>query len=116
MDQTGYPGGHPDPSLQGPQSRADAEALLQRANELLRAGDFNDAARHYVSILRAPMGDPQITAAALLGLGEARYRTDDDAGALANWLWVQAASAATSRSSACARCVTTSCIGPAAIA
>jgi len=86
MDQTGYPGGHPDPSLQGPQSRADAEALLQRANELLRAGDFNDAARHYVSILRAPMGDPQITAAALLGLGEARYRTDDDAGALANWL------------------------------
>ena len=39
----------------------------------------------YVRILSAPMGDPQITAAALLGLGEARYRTDDDAGALANW-------------------------------
>ena len=34
------------------------------------------------------MGDLQITAAALLGLGEARYRTDDDAGALANWLSV----------------------------
>ena len=31
------------------------------------------------------MGDPQISAAALLGLGEARYRTDDDEGALANW-------------------------------
>src|SRR5262245_41433655 len=88
MDQTGYPGGHPDPSPQGPQSRAEAEALLQRANELLRAGEFNDAARHYVSILRVPMGDPQITAAALLGLGEARYRTDDDEGALANWLSV----------------------------
>ena len=44
-----------------------------------------DAAREYVRILSAPMGDPQITAAALLGLGEARYRTDDDAGALANW-------------------------------
>jgi rhomboid protease GluP len=86
MDQTRYPGGHADPSPDGPQSRADAEALLQRANELLRAGDFNDAARHYVSILRAPMGDPQISAAALLGLGEARYRTDDDEGALANWL------------------------------
>jgi membrane associated rhomboid family serine protease len=86
MDQTRYPGGHADPSPEGPQSRADAEALLQRANELLRAGDFNDAARHYVSILRAPMGDPQISAAALLGLGEARYRTDDDEGALANWL------------------------------
>jgi membrane associated rhomboid family serine protease len=85
MDQTRYPGGHADPSPEGPQSRADAEALLQRANELLRAGDFNDAARHYVSILRAPMGDPQISAAALLGLGEARYRTDDDEGALANW-------------------------------
>jgi membrane associated rhomboid family serine protease len=86
MDQTGYPGGHPDPSPQGPQSRAEAEALLLRANELLRAGDFNDASRHFVSILRAPMGDPQITSAALLGLGEARYRTDDDEGALANWL------------------------------
>ena len=85
MDQTRYPGGHADPSPDGPQSRAEAEALLQRANELLRAGDFNDAARNYVSILRAPMGDPQISAAALLGLGEARYRTDDDQGALANW-------------------------------
>jgi membrane associated rhomboid family serine protease len=85
MDQTRYPGGRADPSPDGPQSRAEAEAVLQRANELLRAGDFNDAARHFVSILRAPMGDPQISAAALLGLGEARYRTDDDEGALANW-------------------------------
>ena len=86
MDQTRYPGGHAVPSPDGPQSRAEAEALLQRANELLRAGDFDDAARHYVSILRGPMGDPQISGAALLGLGEARYRTDDDEGALANWL------------------------------
>jgi membrane associated rhomboid family serine protease len=88
MDHAGYPGGHADPSPQGPLSRADAEGLLLRANEQLRGGDFNEAARNYVAILRAPMGDPQITAAALLGLGEARYRTDDDAGALANWLSV----------------------------
>ena len=85
MDHTGSPGGRADPSPQGPLSRADAESLLQRADGLLRGGDFGDAAREYVRILSAPMGDPQITAAALLGLGEARYRTDDDAGALANW-------------------------------
>ena len=29
--------------------------------------------------------DPAITAAALIGLGEARYRLDDDDGALASW-------------------------------
>ena len=85
MEHTGSPGGRADPSPQGPLSRADAESLLQRADGLLRGGDFADAAREYVRILSAPMGDPQITAAALLGLGEARYRTDDDAGALANW-------------------------------
>jgi membrane associated rhomboid family serine protease len=88
MDHAGYPGGHADPSPQGPLSRADAESLLLRANEELGGGNFNEAARDYISILRAPMGDPQISAAALLGLGEARYRTDDDAGALANWLSV----------------------------
>ena len=88
MDHTGSPGGQADPSHQGPLSRADAESVLQRADELLRGGDFTDAARQYVRILSGPMGDPQITAAALLGLGEARYRTDDDAGALANWLSV----------------------------
>ena len=69
MDHTGSPGGHADPSHLGPLSRADAEGLLQRADELLRGGDFADAARQYVRILSGPMGDPQITAAALLGLG-----------------------------------------------
>jgi membrane associated rhomboid family serine protease len=88
MDQTGYPGGHADPSPQGSLSRADAEGILLRANEQLGAGDFNEAARNFIAILRAPMGDPQLSAAALLGLGEARYRTDDDEGALANWLSV----------------------------
>jgi rhomboid protease GluP len=85
MDQTGFPGGHPDPSRQGPLSRADAAAILGRADELLASGDFADAARHYLRVVGASTEDPEITAAALLGLGEARYRLDDDAGALLNW-------------------------------
>jgi len=83
MDDASFTGGQPDPSHEGPLSRAEAAQLLQRADELLAAGEFADAGRHYARVVGTD--DASITAAALLGLGEARYRLDDDAGALSDW-------------------------------
>ena len=54
-----------------------------RGDELLAAGDYGDAAIHYQRVVG--FDDPAITAAALLGLGEARYRLDDEDGAVATW-------------------------------
>jgi membrane associated rhomboid family serine protease len=84
MDHAGNPGGLPDPSHQGPLSRAEAAAMLEHAGELLAAGDFGDAAAYYNRLVGAG-DDAAITSAALLGRGEARYRLDDDSGALADW-------------------------------
>jgi rhomboid protease GluP len=83
MDETRPGGAAPDPSHEGPLSREQAAALLVRANELLGAGEYADAGRHYTRVVG--FDDPGVTGAALLGLGEARYRLDDDAGALADW-------------------------------
>ena len=85
MDHGGFHVGEPDPSHQVPLSKADAAAILGRADEQLGSGEFADAARDYLRVVASPSTDPEITAAALLGLGEARYRLDDDEGALANW-------------------------------
>ena len=57
--------------------------LLARADDLLHAGEFGDAGAHYARVVG--FDDPAVTAAALLGLGEARYRLDDEDGAVANW-------------------------------
>ncbi|MFL5777925.1 MAG: rhomboid family intramembrane serine protease [Chloroflexota bacterium] len=84
MDLPSRSGRGPDPSIEGRLSREDALALLERGGELLRQGDFQDAARHYGRVIG--FDDPGITAAALLGLGEARYRLDDDEGAVVDWL------------------------------
>jgi len=73
----------PDPSRTGRLSRADAAALLSDADAALAAGDFRDAAVRYGRVVG--FDDPAMTAAALLGLGEARYRLDDDESALASW-------------------------------
>jgi rhomboid protease GluP len=83
MDDVAGPGSQPDPSLQGSLTRAEAARLLQRADELLAAGDFLDAGRHYARVVGTD--DAPITAAALLGLGEARYRLDDEDGAMTDW-------------------------------
>ena len=90
MDHTGSPGGRADPSPQGPLSRADAESLLQRADGLLRGGDFADAAREYVRILSAPMGDPQAAQydALLNDTGAAFARSDEASNLRGWWLYV----------------------------
>jgi membrane associated rhomboid family serine protease len=67
----------------GPLSREQARALLDRAAELLAAGDYRDAANHYRRIIGND--DATVTAAALLGLGESLYRLDQDDAAIATW-------------------------------
>ncbi len=73
----------PDPSRAGRLSRDAAVALLTDADVALAAGEFRDAAMRYGRVVG--FDDPEITAAALLGLGEARYRLDDDDAALQSW-------------------------------
>ena len=73
----------PDTSRTGRLARDEAVALLQLADAALASGEFADAAVRYGRVIG--FDDPAITAAALLGLGEARYRLGDDAAALATW-------------------------------
>jgi membrane associated rhomboid family serine protease len=68
---------------QGPLSRDEAMRLLDRGAQLLESGDFSGAFQHYRRVIG--YDDPAITAAALLGAGQARYRFDDEAGAVATW-------------------------------
>ncbi|MBA2314253.1 MAG: rhomboid family intramembrane serine protease, partial [Chloroflexi bacterium] len=46
-------------------------------------GDYRDAAIHFRRVVG--FGDHAVTAAALLGLGQALYRLDEDEGAVATW-------------------------------
>jgi tetratricopeptide (TPR) repeat protein len=67
----------------GPLSRELAAALLRNADELLAAGEFGEAAARYQRVVGYP--DPAMTAAALIGLGEALFRLDREDAALATW-------------------------------
>jgi membrane associated rhomboid family serine protease len=73
----------PDPSRSGRLTREEASALLAAAGTALAAGEFADAAVRYGRVIG--FDDAAITAAGLLGLGEARYRLGDDESALASW-------------------------------
>ena len=73
----------PVPLRPGRLSAADAATLLQDADAALAAGDLLDAAMRYGRVVG--FDDPAVTGAALIGLGEARYRLDDDEAALASW-------------------------------
>ncbi len=70
-------------SHDGPLSREAAMAALDHAAELMESADFVDAARLYQRVVG--FDDPGVTGAALLGLGEAWYRLNDDAQALRTW-------------------------------
>jgi membrane associated rhomboid family serine protease len=69
--------------VEGPLSREQARTLLDRAAELLSAGEFPLAFNHYRRVIG--FDDPEVTAAALLGAAQSRYRMDDEAGAVATW-------------------------------
>jgi membrane associated rhomboid family serine protease len=77
------PGAVTDPNVDGPLSREAARALLNKGAELMAAGDFPAAFNHYRRVIG--FDDPDVTAAALLGAAQARYRMDDEAGAVATW-------------------------------
>ena len=83
MDEPQTTAGRPDPSVGGRLSRADALAILERAGELLATGDFHAAGEHYARVVG--FDDPAVTAAALMGLGEVRYRTDAEQAAVETW-------------------------------
>ena len=75
--------GATDPNVDGPLTREAARALLDKGAELMTAGDFANAFNHYRRVIG--FDDPDVTAAALLGAAQARYRIDDEAGAVATW-------------------------------
>jgi len=83
MDDAPPPPAPLDPSATGRLTRDAALAMLQRGSELLASGDFADARLHFYRVIG--FDDPVITAAALLGLGEAHYRLDDEAQAVSSW-------------------------------
>ena len=68
---------------QGPLTRDEARLLLDRGADLLARGEFAPAFQAYVRVYG--FDDPDVTAAAMLGAGQARYRMDDEASAVAIW-------------------------------
>ncbi len=72
-----------DPLAPGPLDRATAAALLARADELLAMGEYASARVAYARLVGMP--DAGLTAAALVGAGEALYRLDDEEGARQCW-------------------------------
>jgi membrane associated rhomboid family serine protease len=86
MDDTRRHAGPPDPTTGGPLTREAAKALLERGQELLSAGEFGGAGDHFARVVG--FDDAALTATALMGLGEVRYRLDDETAAVATWLAV----------------------------
>jgi membrane associated rhomboid family serine protease len=73
----------PDPTRPGRLSREDAEALVAGGDASLAANDPQGAAVLFGRVVG--FEDASITAAALLGLGEARFRLGQDEAAVASW-------------------------------
>jgi len=72
-----------DRSVTGPLSREDAGRLLDQAAAHLEGGDFREAFASYQRVVG--FDDPEVTAAALLGMAQAAYRLDDEAFAVRTW-------------------------------
>jgi membrane associated rhomboid family serine protease len=69
--------------MTGPLSADAASALLDQGAALLQAGEFGQALGAYQRVVG--FDDPEVTAAALLGMAQARYRMDDEDAALRTW-------------------------------
>jgi membrane associated rhomboid family serine protease len=67
----------------GPLERAAAGQLLDQGAALLESGDYPEAFATYQRAVG--FDDPEVTAAALLGMAQARYRMDDEDGAVRTW-------------------------------
>jgi len=83
MDDASPPAPPPDRSEPGRLPRERAVALLERGGELLASGDFAEAGQTFSRVVG--FDDATITAAALIGLGEAHYRLNDEPSAVASW-------------------------------
>ena len=70
-------------SHDGPLTRAGALAALDHAAELMEQSRFVDAARLYQRVIG--FDDRGVTAAALLGFGQAMHRLDDENAAIGAW-------------------------------
>lgn len=92
MADTGAPGAGGDPAPSsfpeatrpGPLDSEIAVGLLQRGQALADQGDWEPAAATFARVVGS--NDPAIHTAALLGLGECRYRLDQDDAALQAWI------------------------------
>jgi membrane associated rhomboid family serine protease len=83
MDDTPSPTPGVDRRISGPLSREAAAALLNQGAALLEGGEFPEALATYQRVVG--FDDPEVTAAALLGMAQSRYRMDDENGALSTW-------------------------------
>ena len=83
MDDTQGPTPAVDRRISGPLSREAAAALLNQGAALLESGEFPEALATYQRVVG--FDDPEVTAAALLGMAQSRYRMDDENGALSTW-------------------------------
>jgi membrane associated rhomboid family serine protease/Tfp pilus assembly protein PilF len=83
MDAAPPPPAPIDPGASGRLTREAALALLERGGELLASGDYADAGAYFSRVVG--FDDAAVTAAALLGLGEAHYRLNDEASAVQSW-------------------------------
>ncbi|HXU85023.1 MAG TPA: rhomboid family intramembrane serine protease [Verrucomicrobiae bacterium] len=72
-----------DRHVTGPLERAAAGQLLDQGAALLESGDYPEAFATYQRVVG--FDDPEVTAAALLGMAQARYRMDDEDGAVRTW-------------------------------
>ncbi|HEY7701439.1 MAG TPA: rhomboid family intramembrane serine protease [Candidatus Limnocylindrales bacterium] len=77
------PPASPDPMRPGRLTRDEAAALLAEGDALLASGEHAEAAVRYSRVVG--FEEASVTAAALLGLGEARFRLGEDDAALASW-------------------------------
>jgi membrane associated rhomboid family serine protease len=71
------------PPVSGPLDRATAISLVQHADALASTGEYAQAAAYYTRVIGH--ADADLHVAALLGLGECRFRLDDERGALDAW-------------------------------
>jgi membrane associated rhomboid family serine protease len=83
MSEKGAVPGTPGPGVGGRLTRDAAISFVQRGDELLASGDFAEAGRYFSRVVG--FDDPAITAAALLGLGEAHYRLNNEPAAVQTW-------------------------------
>ncbi|MBA2570805.1 MAG: rhomboid family intramembrane serine protease, partial [Chloroflexi bacterium] len=73
-----------DPMLTGPLDRAAAVPMLEQAWDLAMTGEWEQSGALYGRLVGN--ADAEVHVAALLGLAEARYRIDDEPGALQAWI------------------------------